>query len=83
MVSVAGVSHTRRGDELMAELNIMPAWQAERISGKFTRDVTRIVEDVRIINGANGERKIITRTLKKDKEEFTDAVMFCFRKGTR
>jgi hypothetical protein len=65
----------------MAELNIMPAWQAERVSGKFTRDVTRIVEDVRVINGANGERKIITRTLKKDKEEFTEAVMLWFPQG--
>lgn len=65
----------------MAEANLMPAWQAERVTGKFTRDITRIVEDVRVINGHNGERKIITRNLVKEKEEFTDGIMLYFPQG--
>lgn len=78
---LALLPHTWCGDELMAESKLMPAWQAERITGDFTRDITRIVEDVRIINGANGERKIITRRMVKEKEKFTDAIMLYFPQG--
>jgi hypothetical protein len=65
----------------MADANIMPAWQAERVTGEFTRDITRIVEDVRVVNGANGERKIITRRMVKEKEQFTEAIMLYFPQG--
>ena len=59
----------------------MPAWQAERVTGDFARDVTHIVEDVRTVNGANGERKIVTRRLVKEREKFTEGVMLYFPQG--
>src|SRR5262252_5978731 len=78
---LALLPHAWSGDKLMAEPNIMPAMQVEKVTGEFFRDVTHIVEDVRVINGALGERKIVTRRLEKKKERFTEAYMLYFPQG--
>lgn len=65
----------------MSGANLMPAWQAERVTGDFVRDVTNIVEDVKVINGANGERKIITRRLVRERVKFTEGVMLYMPQG--
>lgn len=58
-----------------------PEFQAEKIEGKFRRQVTDITEDVKVVNGANGERKIITRKMAQRWEEFTDGYMLYFPQG--
>lgn len=58
-----------------------PEFQAEKISGKFRRQVTDIVEDVKVVNGHNGERKIITRKMQQRWEEFTDGYHIYFPQG--
>jgi hypothetical protein len=57
-----------------------PAFQAERVNGKFTRMVMHIEEDVRKV-GPNGDKSIITRKLVPKKEEFSDGWMIYFPQG--
>jgi hypothetical protein len=65
----------------MPQLDAKPEYQAERVTGKFRRQVTDITEDVKIVNGANGERKIITRKMAQRWEEFSDGYMIYFPQG--
>lgn len=62
-------------------VNIKPAFQAEFIEGPHKRMVTDIVEEVRIVNGHNGERKIITRKLVQREEVFDGGYMVYFPQG--
>ena len=61
-------------------LNVKPQFQAERVTGKFTRTVMHIGEDVRMI-GPLKDKSIITRTMTPVKEEFTEAYMIYFPQG--
>ena len=65
----------------MPSLDPKPEYQAEKVTGKFRRQVTDIVEDVRVVNGHNGERKIITRKLDQRWEDFTDGYFIYFPQG--
>lgn len=61
----------------MAEVDIKPAYQAERVTGKFKRTVIHIQEDVREV-GALNDKKIITRKLVPVVEEFSEGWMVYF-----
>lgn len=61
-------------------LNVKPQFQAEKVTGKFSRTVMHIGEDVRMI-GPLKDKSIITRTLTPVKEEFTEAYMIYFPQG--
>jgi hypothetical protein len=63
-----------------SSLDFKPAFQAERITGKFTRMVMHIEEDVRKV-GPLGEKSVITRKLVPKQEEFNDAYMVYFPQG--
>lgn len=62
-------------------LNVKPAFQAEYVEGAFKRTVIDIVEDVKVVNGHNGERKIITRKLVPKVETFPAGYMLYFPQG--
>jgi len=51
------------------------------VTGNFTRTIIDIIEDVRIVNGHNGERKIITRKLQPREEEFKGGYLVYFPQG--
>lgn len=57
-----------------------PAFQAEKISGKFMRMVVHIEEDVRKV-GPLGNKEVITRKLVPKKEEFSEGYMIYFPQG--
>jgi len=61
----------------MAEVDIKPAFQAEKITGNFTRTVIHIQEDVRQV-GALKDKAIITRKMVPVVEEFTEGYMVYF-----
>lgn len=61
-------------------IDFKPAFQAERIVGKFARMVMHIEEDVRKV-GPLGEKSVITRKLVPHTEEFTDGYMVYFPQG--
>ena len=61
----------------MAEVDIKPAFQAEKITGHFTRTVIHIQEDVRQV-GALKDKAIITRKMVPVVEEFTEGYMIYF-----
>jgi len=62
---------------MMAEVDIKPAFQAEKITGNFTRTVIHIQEDVRQV-GALKDKAIITRKMVPVVEEFTEGYMVYF-----
>lgn len=61
----------------MSGTDIKPAFQAEKVTGRFTRTVMQIQEDVREV-GALKDKKIITRKLVPVTEEFTEGYMIYF-----
>jgi hypothetical protein len=61
-------------------IDAKPAFQAEKITGKFHRMVTHIIEDVRKV-GPNQDKSIITRKLQPVREEFDTAWMIYFPQG--
>jgi len=61
----------------MAEADIKPAFQAEKLVGKFTRTVIHMSEDVRQV-GALKDKAIITRKMTPIVEEFTEGYMVYF-----
>lgn len=62
-------------------LDPKPEFQAEKVSGRFRRQVTDIMEDVKVVNGHNGEQKIITRKMAQRWEEFNEGYMVYFPQG--
>ena len=64
----------------MPQLNIKPAFQAEKITGNFKRTVMVIEEDVRMI-GPLKDKSIITRTMKPVIQEYSEAYMIYFPQG--
>lgn len=54
-----------------------PAFQAEKVSGKFFRMVVHIEEDVRKV-GPLQNKEIVTRKMVPMKEEFTEGYMIYF-----
>jgi hypothetical protein len=63
-----------------SQLDFKPAFQVERVKGKFTRMVMHIEEDVRKV-GPNGDKSIITRKLVPKQEEFAEGYMIYFPQG--
>jgi hypothetical protein len=63
-----------------SSMDFKPAFQAERITGKFWRMVMHIEEDVRKV-GPLGNKEVITRKLVPKKEEFEDGWMIYFPQG--
>ena len=61
-------------------LDFKPAFQVEKLSGKFTRMVMHIEEDVRSV-GPLGNKQVITRKKVPKQEEFTSAYMVYFPQG--
>ena len=61
----------------MAEMDIKPAFQAEKVTGKFKRTVIHIREEVREV-GALKDKSIITRKMVPVEEEFTEGYMIYF-----
>lgn len=60
--------------------NIKPAFQAEKVTGKFKRTVIRIEEDVRMV-GPLKDKSIIARKMVPMEEEFTEGYMIYFPQG--
>jgi hypothetical protein len=65
---------------MSGQLNIKPAFQAEKLEGKFKRTVIKIEEEVREV-GATGDKRIITRKLVPVQEEYDGAYMVYFPQG--
>lgn len=63
-----------------SNVDFKPAFQAEKITGNFTRMVIHIEEDVRKV-GPLGNKEVITRKLVPKKEEFHEAYMVYFPQG--
>jgi hypothetical protein len=63
------------------KINIKPEFQVEKVEGKFTRTITRIIEDVRLVGSKDAERKIITRKMVPETETFTEGFMIYFPQG--
>ena len=63
-----------------SNLDFKPAFQSERVTGKFTRMVMHIEEDVRNV-GPLGNKQVITRKLVPKQEEFTEGWMVYFPQG--
>ena len=61
----------------MPEVDIKPAFQAEKVTGKFTRTVISIEEDVRYV-GALKDKPLVTRKLVPIVQEFTEGYMVYF-----
>jgi hypothetical protein len=61
----------------MPEMDIKPAFQAEKVTGRFTRTVMHIQEEVREV-GPLKDKKIITRKLVPVVEEFSEGWMVYF-----
>jgi hypothetical protein len=60
--------------------NIKPAFQAEKITGKFKRTITQIVEDVRMV-GPLKDKSIIARKMVPIEEEFSEGYMIYYPQG--
>jgi hypothetical protein len=63
-----------------SNIDFKPAFQSERVTGKFTRMVMHIEEDVRKV-GPLGEKSVITRKLVPKQEEFSEGWMVYFPQG--
>jgi hypothetical protein len=63
-----------------SNIDFKPSFQAERVTGKFTRMVMHIEEDVRSV-GPLGNKQVITRKLVPKQEQFTEAWMVYFPQG--
>lgn len=63
-----------------SNIDFKPSFQAERITGKFTRMVIHIEEDVRKV-GPLGNKEVITRKLVPKLEEFSEGYMVYFPQG--
>ena len=63
-----------------SNIDFKPSFQAERVTGKFTRMVMHIEEDVRSV-GPLGNKQVITRKLIPKQEHFTDGWMVYFPQG--
>ena len=61
-------------------IDFKPAFQVEKVSGKFTRTVMHIEEDVREV-GPLKNKQIIARKMKPVIEEFTEGYMIYFPQG--
>ena len=61
-------------------LDFKPAFQAEKVTGEFSRMVMHIEEDVRAV-GPLGNKSVITRKLVPKKESFTEGWMIYFPQG--
>ncbi len=62
-------------------LDVKEQFQVEKVTGKFRRTITKIVEETRIVNGPGGERKVIVRDMKHEPEDFTEGYMLYFPQG--
>lgn len=61
-------------------IDFKPAFQVEKVTGKFTRTVMHIEEDIRDV-GPLKNKQIIARKMKPVTEEFTDGYMIYFPQG--
>lgn len=61
-------------------IDFKPAFQVEKVTGKFTRMVTHIEEEVREV-GPLKNKQIIARKMKPVQEEFTEGYMVYFPQG--
>lgn len=59
---------------------IMPAFQVEKLSGKFFQPITTIEQDI-VMVGHQGDKKKITNKLVHSVKEFTEAYMIYFPQG--
>jgi len=65
---------------MAGNLDFKPAFQAEKVTGNFTRMVMHIEEDVRAV-GPLGNKQVITRKLVPKQEVFHDGYMIYFPQG--
>ena len=65
---------------MAGNLDFKPAFQAEKVTGNFTRMVMHIEEDVRAV-GPLGNKQVITRKLVPKQEVFHDGYMVYFPQG--
>jgi hypothetical protein len=61
-------------------VDFKPAFQAEKITGKFWRMIIHIEEDVRSV-GPLGNKQVITRKMVPKREEFGEGYMIYFPQG--
>lgn len=61
-------------------IDFKPTFQVEKVTGKFTRVVTHIEEEVREV-GPLKNKQIIARKMKPVTEEFTEGYMIYFPQG--
>jgi hypothetical protein len=64
----------------MPQMDVKPAFQAEKVTGNFVRTVMHIEEDVRKV-GPNQDKSIITRKLVPKQEVFHEGYMVYFPQG--
>lgn len=65
---------------MSGSLDIKPAFQVEKLEGKFVRTVMVIEEDVRKV-GPNQDKSLIIRKLVPQKQEYEGAYMIYFPQG--
>ena len=65
---------------MAGNVDFKPAFQAEKVTGNFTRMVMHIEEDVRKV-GPLGNKEVITRKLVPKQEVFHDGYMIYFPQG--
>jgi hypothetical protein len=65
---------------MSGNVDLKPAFQAEKVTGKFFRMVIHIQEDIRKV-GPLQNKEIVTRKMVPVKEEFTEGYMVYFPQG--
>ena len=61
--------------------NPRPEFEVERITGQFSRPISRIVQDVKEVGHLGDKKKIVTNRIEHDTEMFTDGYMLYFPQG--
>ena len=65
---------------MSGSIDFKPAFQVEKVSGTFTRNVMHIEEDVREV-GPLKNKQIIARNIVRKQETFTEGYMLYFPQG--
>ncbi len=61
--------------------NYRAAFQVEHLKGKFTRPISRIVQDVKDVGHIGDNKKIVVNRIEHSVEEFNEAYMLWFPQG--
>lgn len=62
-------------------LNIKPEFQVEKVTGVFTRPISRIIQDVKVVGHKGDEKRIVINRMEHGTVEFTEGYMLYFPQG--